>query len=46
MKLRGEIADVRFRNEENGYTVAVLDVDGEPVVMRRLFPTAVRKVSR
>ena len=41
MKLRGEIADVRFRNEENGYTVAVLDVDGEPVVCAGLFPTAV-----
>lgn len=41
MKLRGEIADVRFRNEENGYTIAVLDVDGQPVVCAGLFPTAV-----
>ena len=41
MKLRGEIADVRFRNEDNGYTIAVLDVDGEPVVCAGLFPSAV-----
>lgn len=41
MRIRGEIADVRFRNDENGYTVAVLDVDGEPVVCAGLFPSAV-----
>lgn len=45
MKLRGEIADVRFRNEENGYTVAVLDVDGEPSYAPGFFPLP-SKVSR
>lgn len=41
MRIRGEIADVRFRNDENGYTVAVLDVDGEPIVCAGVFPSAV-----
>ena len=30
--LKGDIADIRFRNEENGYSIITLDVLGEPVV--------------
>lgn len=41
MKIRGEIVDIRFRNEENCYTIVVLDVDGEPVICAGLFPSAV-----
>lgn len=41
MRIRGEIVDIRFRNNENGYTVAVLDVDGEPVVTAGIFPSAI-----
>ena len=32
MTLSGGIDEIRFRNEENGYTIAVLDCEGEPVV--------------
>ena len=41
MRIRGEIVDIRFCNNENGYTVAVLDVDGEPVVIAGIFPSAI-----
>ena len=41
MKLKGEIADIRFRNDENGYTVAVLDVEGDFVVCAGTFPSAI-----
>ena len=41
MTVRGEIADIRFRNDENGYTVAVVDADGEPVVVAGIFPSAI-----
>ena len=41
MRIKGEIADVRFRNDENGYTVVILDVEGEPVVCAGTFPTAI-----
>lgn len=41
MILRGDIDEIRFRNEENGYTIAVLDVEGEPVVVTGNFPHAV-----
>ena len=30
--LKGEIADIRFRNDENGYSILTVDVAGEPVV--------------
>jgi len=30
--LKGEIADIRYRNEENGYSILTIDVAGEPVV--------------
>lgn len=38
MKLVGSIDEIRFRNEENGYTITVLDVDGDPVVAVGTFP--------
>ncbi len=41
MKIKGDIVDVIFRNDENGYTVAVLDVEGDPVVCAGLFPSAI-----
>lgn len=41
MILRGDIADIRFRNEENGYTIAVIDADGDPVVTAGNIPPVV-----
>ena len=41
MILKGDIADIRYRNEENGFTIVVLDVDGEPVVCKGVFPPIV-----
>lgn len=38
MKVSGTVEEIRFRNEENGYTIAVLDVDGEPLVAVGTFP--------
>ena len=38
MIISGEIDEVRFRNEENGYTIAVLDCEGEPLVCVGAFP--------
>ncbi|MBR2968058.1 MAG: ATP-dependent RecD-like DNA helicase [Clostridia bacterium] len=38
MKLKGSIDEIRFRNDENGYTIAVLDVEGEPIVAVGNFP--------
>lgn len=38
MELCGTLEDIIFRNEENGYTVLVLDVEGEPVTVVGSFP--------
>jgi len=38
MTIKGTLEDIIFRNEENGYTVAVLDVDGEPITVVGNFP--------
>lgn len=38
MVVRGEIDEIRFRNEENGYTILVLDCEGEPLVCVGTFP--------
>ena len=36
--LKGDIADIRFRNEENGYTILTIDAKGEPIVCVGTFP--------
>ncbi len=41
MTIKGDIADIRFRNEENGFTIVVMDVEGEPVVCKGIFPPVV-----
>ena len=38
MILKGDIDDIRFRNEENGYTILTLDHKGDPVVCVGVFP--------
>ena len=38
MIIVGDINDIRFRNDENGYTILTLDVKGEPVVCVGTFP--------
>ncbi len=38
MEIKGSIDEIRFRNEENGYTIAVLDVEGEPLIAVGTFP--------
>ncbi len=38
MKLVGNIDEIRFRNDENGYTIAVIDVKGEPIIAVGTFP--------
>jgi len=38
MLLLGDIDDIRFRNDENGYTILTLDVKGEPVTCVGTFP--------
>ncbi len=41
MTVSGDIDEIRFRNEENGYTIAVLDVEGEPVIATGVFPPVI-----
>ena len=41
MTLKGDIDEIRFRNEENGYTIAVIDAEGEPVIATGVFPPVV-----
>jgi len=38
MILHGDIDDIKFRNDENGYTILTLDFKGEPVVCVGTFP--------
>lgn len=38
MQLEGSVEEIRFRNEENGYTVLVLDSEGQPVTVAGNLP--------
>lgn len=38
MTVQGEIDEIRFRNDENGYTILVLDYEGEPLVCVGTLP--------
>ncbi len=38
MNISGDIDEIRFRNEENGFTIIVLDYEGEPVVCVGTLP--------
>lgn len=38
MKIEGTVEDIIYRNEENGYTVVVIDNDGSPVTAVGYFP--------
>ena len=37
-QITGSVEDIRFRNDENGYTVLTLDMDGEPVTVAGNLP--------
>ncbi len=41
MKLKGDVDEIRFRNDENGFTIAVMDVEGDPVIAAGVFPPVV-----
>ena len=41
MTIKGDIDEIRFRNEENGFTIVVLDVEGEPVIATGVFPPVI-----
>ena len=36
--IKGTIAEIRFRNEENGYTIATVETDLEPFTVVGVFP--------
>ena len=36
--VKGTVADIRFRNEENGYTIATIETDNDVVVVVGIFP--------
>ena len=38
MTVSGSIEEIRFRNDENGYTIIVLDCEGEPLTCVGSFP--------
>lgn len=37
-RITGSVEDIRFRNEENGWTALTLDMDGEPVTVAGNLP--------
>ncbi len=37
-EIRGTIAEIRFRNEENGYTIATIETDLQPYTVVGVFP--------
>ena len=39
-KVKGIIEDVVFHNAENGYTICVIDADGQPVTLTGVIPAA------
>ncbi len=41
MTIKGDIDEIRFRNDENGFTIVVLEVDGEPVIATGVFPPVI-----
>ena len=38
MEIKGTVADIRFRNEENGYTIATVETELQPFVVVGVFP--------
>ena len=36
--IKGTVADIRFRNDENGYTIAVVETDNDVEVVVGVFP--------
>lgn len=38
MTISGSVEEIRFRNEENGYTIIILDCEGEPLACVGTFP--------
>lgn len=41
MIIKGDVDEIRFRNEENGFSIVVLDVDGDPLIATGVFPPVV-----
>ena len=41
-RLTGSIEDIRFRNDENGWTVLTVDADGMPVTAAGNLPPVTR----
>lgn len=39
-EIKGTIAEIRFRNEENGYTIATVETDLQPFTVVGVFPPA------
>ncbi len=37
-EIKGTIAEIRFRNEENGYTIATVETDLQPFTVVGVFP--------
>ena len=40
LTVKGIIEDVVFQNAENGYTICIIDADGEPVTLTGIIPCA------
>lgn len=38
MEIKGTVAEIRFRNEENGYTIATVETEIQPFVVVGVFP--------
>ncbi len=39
--IKGDVVDIIYRNEENGFSIVVMDVEGDPIVCKGTFPAVV-----
>ena len=39
--IKGDVVDIIYSNEENGFSIIVMDIEGEPVVCKGTFPSVV-----
>ncbi|MBQ8882809.1 MAG: ATP-dependent RecD-like DNA helicase, partial [Clostridia bacterium] len=41
MVIKGDIDEIRYKNEENGFAILVMDIEGEPIIATGTFPPVV-----
>ena len=41
MIIKGDIDEIRYKNEENGFAIIVMDIDGDPIIATGTFPPVI-----